>query len=105
MLRTTLVALLVSLLPTRAAAEPCGNRADFLEILMAEYNESPISVGRGSAGELFEVLASKNGTWTVIVTDSSGRTCGVAAGHAWLLPSEDREQASEEREQASDTSL
>ena len=95
MLRTILVTILVSLLPTLAAAEPCGKRADFLEILLAEYDESPISVGRGSAGELFEVLASKNGTWTVIVTDSSGRTCGVAAGQAWLLPSEDRVQASD----------
>ncbi len=89
MLRTTLVAILVSLLPTLAAAEPCGKRADFLEILMAEYDEAPISVGRGSNGEVFTVLASEDGTWTVIVTDSSGRTCGVAAGQASLLPSED----------------
>ena len=93
MLRTTLATILFSLLPTLAAAEPCGERADFLEILLAEYGETPISVGRGSEGEVFEVFTSKNGTWTVIVTDTSGRTCGVDAGHAWLQPGEGPEQA------------
>ncbi len=92
MLRATFATMLVALLPTLAAAEPCGERADFLEILLAEYGETPISVGRGSEGEVFEVLASKNGTWTVIVTDTSGRTCGVDAGYAWLPPSGDSEQ-------------
>ena len=86
--------MLVALLPTLAAAEPCGKRADFLEILLAEYGEAPISAGRGSDGEVFEVLASKNGTWTVIVTESSGRTCVVDAGHAWLLPNDDIDLAS-----------
>ncbi len=92
MLRTTLATILFSLLPTLAAAEPCGERTDFLEILLAEYGETPISVGRDSEGEIVEVLTSKNGTWTVIVTDTSGRTCGVDAGYAWLPPGEDSEQ-------------
>ncbi len=93
MLRATLATMLVAPLPTLAAAEPCGKRADFLNILMAEYGETPISIGRGSGGEVYEVLASENGTWTVIVTDSSGRTCGVAAGQAWPLPIKDGGQS------------
>ena len=93
MLRTTLATMVVALAPTLAAAEPCGKRADFLDILMVEYDEAPISVGRGSAGEVYEVFASENGTWTVIVTDSSGRTCGVEAGQAWLPSDKDRGQS------------
>ena len=94
MLGIVFATILVSLLPTLAMAEPCGERADFLEILLAEYGEAPISAGRGSGGEVFEVLASKNGTWTVIVTEFSGRTCVVDAGHAWLLPNDDIDLAS-----------
>ena len=93
MLRIALVTILIALAPPLAAAEPCGKRADLLDILMVEFDEAQISVGRGPGGEVFEVLASKNGTWTLIVTDSSGRTCGVAAGQTWLLPNENRAQA------------
>jgi len=37
-------------------------------------------VGNGS---VLEVLASKTGSWTILVTQPSGLLCVVASGEAW----------------------
>ncbi len=34
-------------------------------------------------GQLMEVLTSEHGTWTVLLTSPSGRTCVIAAGTSW----------------------
>ena len=84
MLRNALLIGLFTLSPTVAGAAPCGNRVDFIEYLRTAYDESPVTRGYTVDGGFIEILASKSGTWTVIVTAPSGTTCGIAAGETWF---------------------
>ena len=82
MLRTALLVAFITLSPVIAGAEPCGKRVDFIEYLRTAYDESPVTRGLTVDGKVLEILASKTGTWTIIVTAPSGETCGIAAGEA-----------------------
>lgn len=62
---------------------PCANRADFLKHLSANYREAPVAMGLTANGGLLEVVASKDGSWTIIVTMPNGMSCGVASGMSW----------------------
>ncbi len=42
-----------------------------------------VAMGLVSNGSINEVLASKDGSWTIIVTRPDGMSCVVAAGEAW----------------------
>lgn len=66
-----------------AAQTICGERADFLTQLQKRHGETPSSIGLSSSGQVLEVLTSKEGTWTILMTSPQGRTCLVAAGEAW----------------------
>ncbi len=93
MLRLTLMAALLALAPSLAAAEPCADRAEFLEILASGFDEVPVATGLTADGRVVEVSASGNGSWTIIVTMPSGQTCGVLAGKAWSATSEHQQIA------------
>ncbi len=62
---------------------PCANRSDFLKHLSANYKEAPVAMGLTANGGLLEVVASKDGSWTIIVTTPNGMSCGVASGLSW----------------------
>ncbi len=83
MLRLTLTVALLALASSFAEAEPCADRAEFLEILANGFNELPVASGLTADGRVVEVFASGDGSWTIIVTMPSGQTCGVLAGQSW----------------------
>ena len=62
---------------------PCADRSDFLNHLSANYKEAPVAMGLTDRGGLLEVVASKGGSWTIIVTMPNGMSCGVASGMNW----------------------
>ncbi len=64
---------------------PCGLRPAFLKFLADRYDEAPAARGiTASGGHVVELVTSRDGeSWTIIVTDSSGTTCGLASGKAW----------------------
>ena len=44
-------------------------------------------VGRGlveSGRAIVELLVSETGSWTVVVTDTAGKSCIVASGESWM---------------------
>ena len=44
-----------------------------------------VSGGLSSATKLVEIWATEDGaTWTILLTEASGRTCIMAAGKDWL---------------------
>ncbi len=52
------------------------------------YSEIPVAMGLASNGGVIEVLASENGSWTLLVTMPDGTSCVLAAGESWeALPS------------------
>ena len=71
-------------LPAQAQQQPpCADRSAFLKHLSANYKEAPVAMGLTANGGLLEVVASKNGSWTIIVTTPNGMSCGVASGMSW----------------------
>lgn len=74
------------LLPAKASAGPalCGKRGEMIKVLKKRYQEDRVAVGLSQkSSEAFEVFASKQGTWTVLMTTSKGLTCIMATGHSW----------------------
>ena len=66
-----------------AQGAQCAPRDTVLKTLSKNYDERPVSVGVTSAGSLVEVLASPNGSWTIVVTAPGGPTCMVSSGEGW----------------------
>ena len=64
-------------------APQCGAREAVLDRLSSKYDEHPVSIGVTATGSLLEVLASPEGTWTIIVTVPGGPTCLVSSGEGW----------------------
>lgn len=77
------LALLLGVRTPASAQTVCGERSQFLHRLSKSHSESPVAMGLVSSGSVLEVLASENGSWTIIVTMPTGNSCVVAAGEAW----------------------
>ena len=88
MLRTALVSLLFWLAPAIASAAPCAARDDLIEKLAANFDEVPVGMGLTWDGRILEIVASGDGSWTILITTPDGMTCGVASGEAWSRPPE-----------------
>ena len=70
--------------PASAVAQRvCTDRNDVIRHLDKKFGEGTVAVGLATNGAILEVLASKNGTWTIILTQHSGTSCIVASGEAW----------------------
>jgi hypothetical protein len=68
----------------QAAGMTCGDRTALLKALSEKYKEAPRALGLSSSGKaVFEVYTSKAGTWTIVMTTTTGVTCIMAAGHSW----------------------
>lgn len=87
MLRSIIIALGVAfiLFPMNPATaqQICGERANFTLKLEKNFAEHPIAMGLTDKGAVLEVFASKNGSWTFLITMPSGLTCIVASGQSW----------------------
>lgn len=82
---STLVALSLAI-PAWAQTPPaCGPRKTVIEQLGREYSEVPVNRGITSEGALIELLASPSGSWTMLITTPSGRSCLAAAGESWEM--------------------
>lgn len=75
--------LTISSLPAAAQSPQCGARAAVLDRLSDKYGEQPVSIGVTATGSLLEVLASPEGSWTIVVTVPGGPTCLVSSGDGW----------------------
>jgi hypothetical protein len=61
----------------------CGARADMVQVLGSRYKENRRVMGVVNARVVMEIFVSAEGTWTVLVTDTEGRSCITAAGDNW----------------------
>ena len=83
LLLTSLVIALWSFPALAQQQPPCVERADFLKHLESNYEEAPVAMGLTTGGGLLEVVVSRTGSWTIIVTTPNGISCGVASGESW----------------------
>jgi len=66
-----------------AAAPACGERARLLEHLDQRFAEKRQAIGLSADGGLLEILASSNGSWTILITYPNRPTCVIATGQAF----------------------
>ena len=66
-----------------AAAPACGERARLLEHLDQRFAEKRQAIGLSADGGVLEILASSNGSWTILITYPNRPTCVLATGQAF----------------------
>lgn len=77
------------LMATTASAQThCASRNIVVERLASQYSETRQSIGIGSNNSVIEVYAADGGSWTIILTMTSGVACVVASGQAFENTSE-----------------
>ena len=84
-MRSVLAILLLGAVAAPAQAQTACAVRDFIaRSLAATHEEVPVGQGLTAGGDLIEVFASTEGTWTVVVTQPSKLSCIHAAGVYWL---------------------
>jgi len=61
----------------------CAPRDTILDKLTNQFKETRRSFGLQGTAAVFEIYASQQGTWTMIMTQTTGVTGVLAAGGAW----------------------
>jgi len=69
---------------TAAAQTLCGKREAIVRQLESKYGETRRSLGLQQDRGVVEIFANTDsGSWTILFTDTNGRTCLMAAGQAY----------------------
>jgi hypothetical protein len=80
------VALAMLVTPALAQQQPaCGDRNDLLTQLKEKYKETPTGFGMTGQGSVVELMTSESGSWTLILSFPSGRSCLIATGEGWEM--------------------
>ena len=66
-----------------SAATPCGSHDAITKSLTTKFKEARRVMGVVNTRAVMEIFMSPQGTWTVLVTDTTGTACVVAAGQDW----------------------
>lgn len=66
----------------------CGERDAIASALASTYHEKPVAIGLVSNGTMLEVFASREGTFTILMTEPTGRSCMITAGESWEMQQE-----------------
>ena len=74
---------LVSIAGIAEAAPQCGNHDKIVDVLGDKFKESRRVMGVVNSTAVMEIFKSKQGTWTIVITDTNGMSCITAAGEEW----------------------
>ena len=66
-----------------SAAVPCGSHDALAKSLNSRFKEARRVMGVVNAKAVMEIFMSPQGTWTVLVTDTTGTACVIATGQDW----------------------
>lgn len=72
------------LIPSYGMAAECGKHGKVLKFLERKYKEVVISKGLIGPNGFMELLVSKTGSWTVLLTNTQGISCISAAGQNYF---------------------
>ena len=72
----------------RTQSATCNTRTKIVDGLAKRFGEAPVFLGLSPDGSrAFELLASQNGSWTMIMTNNAGVTCIILVGNsAFVAP-------------------
>ncbi|TSE07536.1 hypothetical protein C1D09_018560 [Mesorhizobium intechi] len=65
------------------AAGQCAPRADLIKALGEKFHENEAGRGLINSSVVLEVFVSQQGSWTVVASDTTGRSCVLSAGEGW----------------------
>lgn len=88
-MRRFLLIGVVALLSTSAnghdssTAVLCGDRNEIVEGLSEQFKEKPEAVGVVDKSVILEIFVSPDATWTIIASDTDGKSCLVSSGEGW----------------------
>ncbi len=74
---------LVSIAGKAEAAPQCGNHDKIVEVLGDKFKETRRVMGVVNSKAVMEIFMSPQGTWTMMITDTSGLSCITASGEEW----------------------
>ena len=86
---TVLGAAALTLSVVFAGSDPASARTiclkrDEMTSKLEKHKESQVAIGLASNGNLIEVFSTGDGaTWSIVMTDTRGNSCLVAAGKDW----------------------
>jgi len=66
-----------------SAAEQCAAHADMIKALGEKFQENATALGVVNPNVILEIFVSKQGTWTILATDTAGQSCVISAGEGW----------------------
>jgi len=75
--------LLLVVASAAAAQNICSNRAELVTRLWNKWEERQVARGLVNDNRLIEVFAATDGSWTILITDISGKSCVASAGRNW----------------------
>jgi hypothetical protein len=74
---------LVGIAGKAEAAPQCGNHDKIVEVLGDKFKETRRVMGVVNSTAVMEIFMSTQGTWTIVITDTSGLSCITASGEEW----------------------
>jgi len=77
--------LAAALLPQAANAQACAPRQEIVVQLAQKFSETPTAVGVAGNGAILELLTSKSGSWTMLMSFANGAACVIATGENWEI--------------------
>ena len=73
----------VSIAARAEAAPQCGNHDKIVDALGNKFKETRRVMGVVNSKAVMEIFMSPQGTWTIVITDTSGKSCITAFGEEW----------------------
>lgn len=61
----------------------CDLRGIIVDRLESQYQETAKALGLAGNGGVVELYTSESGSWTLLLTQTSGVACLIAAGESW----------------------
>ena len=74
---------LASIAGKAEAAPQCGNHDKIADVLGKKFKETRRVMGVVNSKAVMEMFMSPQGTWTMVITDTSGNSCITASGEEW----------------------
>jgi hypothetical protein len=65
------------------AAPQCGSHDKIVDALGNKFKETRRVMGVVNSKAVMEIFMSPQGTWTIVITDTSGISCISASGEEW----------------------
>src|SRR5258705_13932270 len=66
-----------------AGEQRCADHKQFVEFLRRTHGEYPVGRGLSHGGPVIEIFANGAGSWTIIWSPPTGKSCLVASGDGW----------------------